>query len=165
MAKVNREFWKFKNFESKFKGEKQKHLRLTDSMLLSDAYYNLSSNAKVVYQEMKRKYNGSNENDISLTYREAKEHLRMDSRAFTKAIDNLLECGFIKLIHQGWHKADPTIYGFSSEWQKYGTSEMNASKRVKRSSNSRQVQASREALERRRANDKKVVKLPSAKLH
>lgn len=59
----------------------------------------------------------TNENHITFTYKEA-EALGFSKPQFTRAIDDLLAKGFIKIVHQGGaFKKDKTIYGLSENWR------------------------------------------------
>jgi hypothetical protein len=130
MAKKSKKDFEFKPFESTTRTAK--HLRITNNMLESAAWKKLSCHAMVIYMYMKSKYNFNNENDISLTYAEGQK--LMHKNTFTKAIDELIEYGFIKVIRQSWTSRECNIYGFSSMWQKYGTPEFKIDPRRKRDS-------------------------------
>lgn len=119
----------FKSFE-KPPIPDNRHIRITLAMMESKAWKQLSSHAKEIYCYMKAKYNGKNENDISITYAEGRD--LMNERTFVKYVDQLIESGFIKIIHQGWTTRTPNIYGFSEQWQIYGTGRFNVKERRKR---------------------------------
>ncbi len=54
---------------------------------------------------------------IYFTYIEAKKKYRISKPRFTRAIDDLLEKGFINIKHQGGnYKQDKTIYALSDTW-------------------------------------------------
>ncbi|PKM82558.1 MAG: hypothetical protein CVU89_03395 [Firmicutes bacterium HGW-Firmicutes-14] len=130
MGRQSKEQWQFKTFESRTKTAK--HLRITNNMIESPAWQNLSCYAITVYVHMKAKYNFSNQDDISMTYEEAKK--LMAKATFSKAIDELIETGFIQLIRQSWTARQPNIYSFSEMWQQYGTDNFKIQKRRKRDS-------------------------------
>lgn len=109
--------YRFKPFESKTEGGR--HLRITLNMMESKAWSELSSYAIQAYLLIKIKYSGGNEDDISLTYKEGMEH--MTKRRFTKAIDELIEHGFIVMVKHRQNTRECNIYGLSDMWQKYGT--------------------------------------------
>ena len=129
MAKDKQQY-EFKLFESASKKPKH-YLRLTDNMMDSKAWKALSCQAIVVYLNIKKKYNFTNENDLSFTYKEGLE--LMNKRTFTRAMDNLIENGFIYIVRQGLLK-QCSIYGLSKEWQYYGTNAFAIKPRVKRMS-------------------------------
>lgn len=111
-----------------------KYVRITKSMTTAAAWKALTTHAKMLYIYMKlEKYNGKpDERDISFTYEEAKEMLNMEPRTFTKARDSLIENGFLDLIEHWPYSSKPSIYGFSSRWQRYGTSDFIEQGRPKR---------------------------------
>jgi CRISPR/Cas system-associated protein Cas10 (large subunit of type III CRISPR-Cas system) len=58
-----------------------------------------------------------NADSISFTYIEAQKKYGIDKKKVTRAIDQLLEKGFIKMVHQGGaYKKDKSIYGLSDNW-------------------------------------------------
>jgi len=120
----------FKPFEKDVRSADNHHIRITRDMMSSKAWKSLSVHSRVLYMEMKCKYTGNNQNDISFTYKEAAEI--MNDRTFTKSIDQLIETGFIKLIEQNWTTRRPNIYGFSDQWKLYGTKDFNVKPRMKR---------------------------------
>lgn len=120
----------FKPFEKDLSSPDNHHIRLTRSMLSSKAWKSLTMHSKVLYMEMKNKYTGNNENDISFTYKEAMEI--MNDRTFTKCVDQLIECGFIKLLEQNWTLRKPNIYGFNDQWKYYETAKFDIKPRKKR---------------------------------
>lgn len=129
MARKKKDYG-FKPFEKDLTSADNHHIRITRSMLSSKAWKMLTVHSRVLYMEMKNKYTGSNENDISFTYKEALEI--MNDRTFTKCIDQLIELGFIKLLEQNWTLRKPNIYGFSDQWKYYGTDKFNVRPRIKR---------------------------------
>ncbi len=119
----------FKPFEKSTNAD-NRHIRITLDMMESKAWKKLTAHSKMVYQEMKAKYTGSNENNISFTYKEATEI--MNERTFTKCIDQLIECGFIKLIEQNWATRKSNIYGFNDQWKLFATAKIEVKPRKKR---------------------------------
>jgi len=120
----------FKPCESTAKKPKR-YLRLTNNMMESKAWEGLSCHAMAVYIHIKIKYNFTNEDNLSFTYAEGKK--LMDKKTFTKAMDNLIDNGFIYIVRQGVLK-QCSIYGLSKEWQYFGTSAFEVKPRVKRMS-------------------------------
>lgn len=119
----------FKLFESKEKKPK-KYLRLADNMMNSKAWLKLSCFAIALYVTIKAKYNFTNENDLSFTYQEG--YKLMAKATFTKALDELIDYGFIYIVRQGTLNKECTIFGLSSEWRFYDTSAFEVKHRVKR---------------------------------
>ena len=87
---------------------------LPEYMTRSKAWKSLSCRAVWVYIEMKKKYRGHNENNLSLTYNEVK--YKMSSATFSKAIKELIKYGFIDIIRPGGLFKNCTIYGLSNRW-------------------------------------------------
>ncbi|RJP75008.1 MAG: hypothetical protein C4522_22100 [Desulfobacteraceae bacterium] len=58
-----------------------------------------------------------NADSLIFTYIEAKEKYGIGKKRFTRGIDQLLEKGFISIVHQGGaFKQDKTQYGLSDKW-------------------------------------------------
>lgn len=120
----------FRSFEAL--GSSDRHLRLTQSMMLSKAWGELSCHSITLYVHMKLKFNYKNEDDISFTYAEGKK--LMSERTFMKSIEQLIDLGFIKIVRQGWTSREPNIFGFSDQWKHYGTDKFNVVPKRKRPS-------------------------------
>ncbi|MCL6457654.1 MAG: hypothetical protein K6T85_06575 [Gorillibacterium sp.] len=130
MAKKKRDY-KFRPFEGV--GINGKHLRITDSMMDSTAWQELSPHAIVLYVYFKKKFNYSNEDNISFTYKEGTQLMKGDT--FTKSLDQLIDLGFIKILQSGWSNRTASIYGFNDQWKYYGTKDFHVISRVKRTKN------------------------------
>ena len=122
--------YEFKPCESTSKKPK-KYLRITNNMMESKAWEGLTCHAMALYIHIKAKYNFTNDDNLSFTYVEGKK--LMDKKTFTKAIDKLIESGFIYIVRQGLLK-ECSIYGLSKEWQYFGTTAFDIKPRVKRMS-------------------------------
>lgn len=83
----------------------------------SRAWQELSHAAVRAYIHLRAKFNGNNALDLSLTYREMEPY--MSRRTFRKATQQLVDCGFIKIIRHGGLPRRPSIYGLSSKWRSY----------------------------------------------
>ena len=58
-----------------------------------------------------------NENSLTFTYLEAQKKYSISKPRLTRAFDELLAKGFLKIQHQGGaYKQDKTIYGLAYEW-------------------------------------------------
>jgi len=133
--KKNRDSFRFKPFES---GNKEgRHLRITLNMMDSPAWKKLSSYAIHVYLLMKIKFTGTNESDISLTYKEGMEH--MTQRRFTEALDELIDYGFIIIVKHRQNTRECNVYGLSDQWQYYGTDRFKIDARPKKQPDSTKV--------------------------
>ena len=63
----------------------------------------------------------TNSQEIIFTYAEAKKKFGLTKRQFTRAIDTLVEVGFIDIVKQGGSLfKEETIYGLSDRWRKWG---------------------------------------------
>ncbi len=122
------------SFESM--SEQGRFIKLTVSMLSSPAWKALTVYEQALYLAIKEKYKGFNRNgqdnsrDLSFTYEEGIE--LMSKTRFIKAIDRLIETGFIDLVRHLPQGREPTIYGLSDRWHAYGTPEFKEAKRIKR---------------------------------
>lgn len=68
---------------------------------------------------MPKRDGSSNARNISFTYEEG---MKLMSKArFTKALDRLIELGFIDIVDHWAQSRKPTIYGLSARWHRYGT--------------------------------------------
>jgi hypothetical protein len=72
----------------------------------------------------------SNKDNISLTYKEAKEY--MTKRTFINSIDLIIQLGFIKIIKSGYAERKCNIFGFSNMWSYYNTDQFNIKDKWKR---------------------------------
>ncbi|MBA7712518.1 hypothetical protein ES703_121495 [subsurface metagenome] len=93
-------------------------VRLFNELIDSKAWKELSCYARTVYIEIHRKYDGSNNGDLSYTYREARKI--MSSKRFTKALKELVNNGLIDIIRSGGLYKKPNIFGLSDRWKFYG---------------------------------------------
>jgi len=92
--------------------------RVWHELIDSEAWKELSCYARTVYIEIGRKYNGSNNANLSYTYREASKI--MHKNTFTKALKELVNNGLIDIIRSGGLYRKNTIYGLSDRWRFYG---------------------------------------------
>jgi len=122
----------FEPFESK--NTNGRFLKIAYDMLESKAWNELNTYSMVLYFKFKKKfvrYNGTNNtNNISMPNSEYKAF--MNQRTFEKAIDNLIEHGFIKVVEDRWHLRLCTIYGFSTQWKFYDTDAFNITDKDRR---------------------------------
>ncbi len=93
-------------------------------MMTSKAWKELSPFEVILYVHIRSKYlpkrDGSNNaRNISFTYEEGKK--LMSKARFTKALDRLIELGFIDIVKHWAQSKKPTIYGLSARWHHYGT--------------------------------------------
>ena len=81
---------------------KERFVKLTYSLIESEAWKWLRPISKAVYIELKRRYNGLNNGSISLSLSEAAHILKASKSSVSTAIKQLETHGFIKLIKKGY---------------------------------------------------------------
>jgi DNA-binding MarR family transcriptional regulator len=94
----------------------------------SKAIETLTPTAFRIYMEFKRKYNGKNQDDLSLTYAELKKKFGFSSATCCKAFKELEQHGLIDTrVHGGLRSGIGTrqcnIFGLSARWIDYGKAE------------------------------------------
>ena len=63
----------------------------------------------------------TNNGEIIFTYAEAK-WLGLSKSTFRRALEKLIEIGFIDVEEQGsWYQQEPTRFSISNRWRQYGT--------------------------------------------
>ncbi len=106
-------------------------------LLKSKAWFSLSGAAPAMYTLFltKRRYEKAgtrnnkqkvlvNGREITFYYREAQKNYGITQSRFTRAIDQLVDRGFIDIVEPGNGTARiGTKYGISERWRKYGTPE------------------------------------------
>jgi hypothetical protein len=116
--------------------EHGRFMKLTINMLESKAWQALSVYEQALYMHIKAKYKGFNRNgqdnsrDLSFTYDEGRQ--LMSPERFTKAIDRLIETGFIDIVAHWPHARRATIYGLSARWREFGRPEFEQQERKKK---------------------------------
>ena len=108
---------------SRRKKRGKRFVMLEDRVLNSIAGKLVSTNGLWVYIRIKQKYNGYNENDLSLTHREVKYKIKSSATFYNVIIPELLKLGFIEIVKKGGLHKQPNIYKLSEEW-KYITESM-----------------------------------------
>jgi len=89
------------------------------NILDSKAWKGLKIYTKWLYFEFKVRWHTDNTRNIIFTQREAKNIMAIDT--FYKSRNKLIERGFIDIVERGGLEKQPTIYGLSNRWKKYGT--------------------------------------------
>ncbi|NRP19899.1 hypothetical protein LPJGGPFB_03157 [Ensifer adhaerens] len=79
----------------------ERHVRLPEWLLASAAWRSLSVYSKLLYIEIKRRYNGNNNGDISLSHREAQDLMGCSNKPIPAAFKELEVKGFIKAAERG----------------------------------------------------------------
>lgn len=116
--------------------ESGKFTKVCNDMMNSVAWKQLNLRQQGLYLILKSKFTiyrdkTNNADNISLPKAEA-QTIYGDLRTFRNDIDTLIELGFIKLVQSGWNTRTVNIYGFSSKWKLYGTSDFKISLTDKR---------------------------------
>ena len=112
-----------KPFETRIPGKPsethEKYCGLCITMLMSDAWANLSGTAQNLYIFMRLQYDGSS---LEFSFNRAlwlkTYKLFTSPNAFYKYRDELITQGFIKVLESGKNTRTKAIYQFSDEWQK-----------------------------------------------
>jgi len=101
----------------KGKEKVEPYVKLDNSMTESAAWTSLSDMAVWVYIELKKSFNfdkGGN-NHLTLPYSRVKWRMSKDSRR--KAIQELINRGFIRIVQPGGLLGNPDIFALSNEWE------------------------------------------------
>lgn len=137
-----------KTREQKYKDEKYDAMYISQKLVKSPAYNRLTGVSAIVYSHFLRKrrmlpfphkpgkskkdFYIANDGEIQFTYQEA-EGWGITRPRFTRAIDQLVEFGFIDITRAGSGlQKDVSLYAISNRWEKYGTDEFVVKKRQKR---------------------------------
>ena len=80
---------------------KERFVKLTYSLIKSEAWKWLRPISQSVYIELRRRFNGSNNGKISFSLAEGARILRASKSTIQKALLELEEHGFIKLVKKG----------------------------------------------------------------
>ena len=122
---------------------KSKNIWIEREMILSPAFRKLNGRAMEVlllflYRRQwkqagrKGKWYTTNNGEIVFPYKEAKKRFKIPKSSFARAIDKLMEHGFIEIAHLGGGLiGDCTRYSISERWRKYGTDSFVRKKRPK----------------------------------
>ncbi len=100
--------------------------RIFRDMYQGKAWEELTPQEKIIYLDMKFEYNKEMKSDeFIFPLRQKADKLKIAEKTIIKAIDSLIQRGFIRVIKRGLPrggaKNNPTIYGFNSSWKYYGT--------------------------------------------
>ena len=120
-----------------------KNIWIERQMILSSAFHKLNGRAMEVlllflYRRQwkqagrKGKWYTTNNGEIVFPYKEAKKRFKIPKSSFARAIDNLIEYGFIDIAHLGGGLiGDCTKYSISNRWRSYNTKRFVQKKRPK----------------------------------
>ena len=99
---------------------------LLHELMDSKAWQGLSCYARTVYTEIRRRYNGKNDKNLSLTYKEAEKI--MNRHTYSKALKELVNHGLIDIIRSGGLYRKSNIFGLSDRWKFYGEKDFKLKK-------------------------------------
>jgi hypothetical protein len=85
--------------KKKYRGDP--HVRLHNWLLDSDAWLDLSSQARCVYIQLARRYFGTNNGRIGFSVREVEIECRISKNTASSAFNQLIEHGFIEAVTKG----------------------------------------------------------------
>lgn len=88
---------------------------LEEDLLQSDAWRSLSPAAVWSYIELRRKYNGMNNGDLSLTFKEVSWQLAPGT--YAKALRELQRAGLIAVTQHGGLYKGCSLYRLSQSWK------------------------------------------------
>ena len=120
-----------------------KNIWIDREMILSSAFHKLNGRAMGVlflflYRRQwsrpsrKGKWHTTNDGEIVFPYEEARKKFKIPKSSFARAIDNLIEYGFIDIAHLGGGLiGDCTKYSISNRWRNYDTDRFVQKKRPK----------------------------------
>ena len=120
-----------------------KNIWIEREMILSSAFHKLNGRAMEVlllflYRRQwkqasrKGKWYTTNNSEIVFPYKEAKKRFKIPKSSFARAIDNLIEYGFIDITRLGGGLiGDCTKYSISNRWRNYDTDRFVQKKRPK----------------------------------
>lgn len=75
-----------------------RHVQLPEYLQATEAWRTMAGYSKLLYIELKRRFNGSNNGRIVLSHREAAYYLNIHRNSVGKCYKELEERGFIKMI-------------------------------------------------------------------
>ncbi|GEM_PF-2818549 len=118
---------------------------LEGELIRSQAWLTLKTFAPLLYPlflaRLKKELRGkgrskkwviTNSQELVFPYREAEEKFRITQPRFTRAIDELVDHGFLDIVLHGNGVAkEATLYGISERWRKKGTPDFEARSRVR----------------------------------
>ena len=124
---------------------KPKGVYLDPGLIQSKAFLALSGIASKVFlwfmyrrqmnkvgREGKEKWVIRNNGGIYFTYSEAQKRYKLTRPRFQRAIDDLIDKGFIEINHHGGGMMkDPSTYSISEKWNNYGTDKFKVVARKK----------------------------------
>ena len=101
---------------AKGRNESEQYVKLSYRMLRSDAWRSLSGQGLKVYFELRARYNGGNNGQLTLSLDEAARLLRMSKTTAKRAVAELEEKGFIIMTKRGqWYGRQASEYAVTDK--------------------------------------------------
>ena len=101
---------------SKGRNDSEQYVKLSYRMLRSDAWRSLGGPATRVYFELRTRYMGSNNGQLTLSLDEAKRLLKIGKTTVGRALSELEAKGFIVMTKRGlWHGRQATEYAVTDK--------------------------------------------------
>lgn len=122
-----------KEFESAKHGKQEPFSAIYLSMLMSNAWNELTAKQRELYLYCKLQLHADKRalpaEDIKkghftfnqYKWREKYKLYKPGNNGFYRDMDALINCGFVDCIRQGAQKKEKNVYRFSDRWQHYGT--------------------------------------------
>jgi len=101
----------------KGKENNQRYVKLDDSMTESAAWTALSDKAIWTYIELRKQFNYKNGGNSKLILSYARINWRMSRGTFSKAIQELIHSGFIRIVQKGGLMKRSNIFALSDRWK------------------------------------------------
>ena len=89
-------------------------LMIENPLRASEQWKSLSFKAIYVYIRVREKFNGNNEDDLSLTYREVRD--KMSTATFSKAFKELINSEILILVRPGAMGRKCNIFSIRNRW-------------------------------------------------
>ncbi len=103
-----------KAYKNAKRGNGQRFVKLEHWFLSTDAWRTMKPGPRILYVELKHRFNGSNNGVISLSHRDAEKLLATGRNAIGRWYKELEERGFIKMT-KGPHLG-PNGVGMAAQW-------------------------------------------------
>ncbi len=131
MSRKQKQTYIRKSFETRIPGKPtethEKYVGMTDTLVRSIAWNNLSKKAMCLYLCMRLQYDGTNDKGFYFNrgmwlddpkHRKNNYALFKSPNDFYKYRDELVTQGFIEVVESGKNTRTRAVYAFSDKWQK-----------------------------------------------
>ncbi|MNP27172.1 hypothetical protein D3C76_1200630 [compost metagenome] len=117
VQKLKAKDYGFKPFQKMPGTQQKKFHKFHESLFESPAWNGLTIHSKMLYIEMSRKFNGTNESEILFLQKEGVQI--MGKNTFHKCIKQLVDHGFIEYVQWNKYNSLANVYGFSTRWHTF----------------------------------------------